>query len=299
MQGHIRRRTHTTKTGKKTVRWYVVIDIGKTLEGKRRQKWHVGYASRADAEQARAELVSGIYTGTYIEPTRLTLGGWISDHWLASIAARARPTTIASYMANLRHHVLPTIGGLRLHELTGAHLDALYADLLRNGRVKGSGGLHPRTVGNIHLLVHLALADARAAGIVQRNESIDRNVERARDFLLGKTSLRRTRQAVTRTTEPAAVRPNDSPASQSIRPYSRAPQPPTGPHSSARTRAANCSISRAGAPRCHEPAEHGPPVSGFGELATLENRQRTHETETIQNHGSRPGDGARCCRWVQ
>lgn len=173
MQGHIRKRTHTTKTGKKTVRWYVVVDIGKTLDGKRRQKWHGGYASRGDAEQARAELVSGIYTGTYIEPSGLTLGGWITDHWLACIAARAKRTTIASYMANLRHHVLPTIGGLRLHELTAAHLDALYADLLRNGRINGSGGLRPRTVGNIHMLVHLAIADACSAGIIRRNVAED------------------------------------------------------------------------------------------------------------------------------
>ena len=40
MQGHIRKRTHKTKDGRVTVNWYVVIELPRDADGKRRQKWY-------------------------------------------------------------------------------------------------------------------------------------------------------------------------------------------------------------------------------------------------------------------
>ena len=36
MQGHIYRRIHTTQAGRQTVNWYVVIDLSRDADGKRR-----------------------------------------------------------------------------------------------------------------------------------------------------------------------------------------------------------------------------------------------------------------------
>ena len=36
MQGHIRKRTYKTKTGKETVNWYVVVDLGRDENNKRK-----------------------------------------------------------------------------------------------------------------------------------------------------------------------------------------------------------------------------------------------------------------------
>ena len=117
------------------------------------------------AEEARASLVAGLYAGTYIEPTSMTLGDWIIDHWIALVTERAKPTTVASYRSIVGHHVLPTVGGVRIHDVTSEHLDASYTRLLTSGRLDGRGGLHRRTVGNVHRLIHLALSDAQAAEI--------------------------------------------------------------------------------------------------------------------------------------
>ena len=56
MQGHIRKRVHTTTSGKTTVTWYVIIDLPRDTNGKRHQKWHGGYRTRRDAE-----ITKGIY----------------------------------------------------------------------------------------------------------------------------------------------------------------------------------------------------------------------------------------------
>ena len=125
------------------------------------------------AEEARASLVAGLYAGTYIEPTSMTLGDWIIDHWIALVTERAKPTTVASYRSIVGHHVLPTVGGVRIHDVTSEHLDASYTRLLTSGRLDGRGGLHRRTVGNVHRLIHLALSDAQAAGVIKDNPADD------------------------------------------------------------------------------------------------------------------------------
>ena len=169
VQGHIRKRVHTTTSGTKTVNWYVVVDVPRTAEGRRRQKWHGGFRTRGEAEAARAAIVAGVHDGSYIEPNRLTVAEWIHGEWTAVLVGRVKPTTAASYLANLNHHVLPRLGRRRLQSVAAADLNSLYADLLHRGRVDGKGGLHPRTVRNVHMLIHLMLADACDAGLVERN----------------------------------------------------------------------------------------------------------------------------------
>lgn len=168
MKGHVAKRRWKTKSGTK-IGWYVVIDIGRDLDGKRRQKWHGGFTTRAEAEAARVALVAELEAGSYTEPTAVTLDEWVSGGWWALIKDRVKPSTAASYEANLRHHVLPTLGRIRLTSLRAEHLNRLYADLLRDGRIDGKGGLGPHTVRNVHVIVSLILRDAVGAGLVGRN----------------------------------------------------------------------------------------------------------------------------------
>src|SRR3954454_21496465 len=51
-------------------------------------------------------------------------------------------------------------GELVLQDLTPARLNAMYADLLRNGRIIRPGGLAPKTVRHVHTMLHKALHDA-------------------------------------------------------------------------------------------------------------------------------------------
>jgi hypothetical protein len=57
-------------------------------------------------------------------------------------------------------HIVPALGGVVLQRLTPAHLTAFYRALLDRGRRQGHGGLAPKTVRNVHGVVHAALRDA-------------------------------------------------------------------------------------------------------------------------------------------
>lgn len=169
MQGHIRKRSHTTKSEKETVNWYVVVDLGRGVNGKRRQKWHGGFKTRREAEVARTKIVGDLHRGTYTEPSKLTLREWVEDNWLPVIETQVKPSTFESYERNMRHHVVPTLGSRKLRDIGPAQLNDLYATLLTSGRRNGDGGLSAKTVRYIHTIVHKALSDARDAGLVATN----------------------------------------------------------------------------------------------------------------------------------
>ncbi|NNC81464.1 MAG: site-specific integrase [Acidimicrobiales bacterium] len=169
MQGHIRKRTHTTKAGKQTINWYVVVDLGRDANGKRRQKWHGGFNTRKEAEVARSRIVGDLHDGTYTEPTKLTLREWVEDRWLPTVQTQVKPSTFESYRRNMSHHVLPTLGGRGIRDIGPGQLNSLYAELLASGRRNGPGGLSAKTVHYIHTILHKALADALDASLVAAN----------------------------------------------------------------------------------------------------------------------------------
>ena len=169
MQGHIRKRIYTTKAGKETVNWYVVVDLGRDANAKRRQKWHGGFRTRKEAEVARTKIVGDLHAGTYTEPTKLTLREWVEDKWLPTVRTQVKPSTFDSYQRNIHLHVLPALGGRSLVDIGPGQLNTLYVDLLEHGRRNGPGGLSPKTVHYIHTMVHKALADAVDSGLIASN----------------------------------------------------------------------------------------------------------------------------------
>jgi len=171
MQGHIHKRVHSMADGRITTTWYVVINLGRDENGRRRQKWHGGFRTRKEAEAARAKLVNQVNTGVYAEPTKITLKEWATGSWLPTMKSQVKPTTWASYDRMLRLHVLPTLGDRPLHRLTPTLLNALYGELIDDGYKKENrgGGLHPKTVRHIHSTIHKVLGDAIDAGLLTNN----------------------------------------------------------------------------------------------------------------------------------
>ncbi len=143
MRGHIRKRGST---------WAVVVDIGRDEQGRRRQKWHSGFRTKREASEALTEILGQLSTGQYVAPSKLTVRSFLEGEWLPAVRSSLRPLTFDSYAANVRNHVLPRLGSVRLQALTPAMLNSMYADL--------SACLSPRTVRYIHAILRRALSDA-------------------------------------------------------------------------------------------------------------------------------------------
>ncbi|WP_018639730.1 site-specific integrase [Parafrankia elaeagni] len=151
-------------------KWFFVVDIT-APGGPRRQARRRGFATKKAAQAALTEFLGKLAAGAYVEPSRLTVQEYLDTRWLLVAEGELRPSTLASYRRNLRLHVLPRIGAVRLQLLDTATLQALYAELLRGGRVdhaRGSG-LSPRTVLYIHTIIRSALKTAVEWDLIPRN----------------------------------------------------------------------------------------------------------------------------------
>jgi len=73
-----------------------------------------------------------------------------------------RITSYARYRVLLRKHILPVIGHLQLQKLTPQQVQALYSR-------KVNEGMAPKTIQNMHGLLHKALDNAVKWGLVPRN----------------------------------------------------------------------------------------------------------------------------------
>lgn len=158
-----------TRKGK---RYYAVADLGPDPStGKRRRKWVGGFDRKKEAEAALAALIESLNKGTYVEAPKQTVAEFLTT-WAAGLrppAGNLRLSTWVSYERNLRQHVVPRLGALRLRSLTPAHLNAIYAELLRSGHLTRGGPLAARTVAYIHAILHRALKDACRWGLIAKN----------------------------------------------------------------------------------------------------------------------------------
>lgn len=162
---------------KKGKNYYAVIYDGiDPGTGRKRRRWVPAGTRRADAERLLADLIRRKYEGEPVPTEKLTLGEYLIARWLPVQQSKLRASTYDSYRRNIELHVVPALGRRPLDKLTAEDVDLFYADLLTKGRKKRSPaeklevtGLAPKTVRNIHVMLHKALGDAAREGTVTRN----------------------------------------------------------------------------------------------------------------------------------
>ena len=124
----------------------------KTLYGK----------TRLEVAAKLAKALSDREGGITFDADNLRLGDYL-QRWLEdSKKGSVKRVTYEGYARQVRNHLVPTLGRIKLRALTPAHLRGLY-------REKTDTGLSARTVGYIHTTIHNALEQAVKDGLVPRN----------------------------------------------------------------------------------------------------------------------------------
>lgn len=149
------------RDGRERKEWAFVVDVSLPGVLPRKQLRRSGFRTKGEAQRALTEVMSTVDHGTFVPPAALTVAEYFAA-WVDTLsAAGRRPATIESYARNVRVHVVPAIGSVKLQDLNAMHLDRLYADLLCRRS--------PRTVRYVHTIVRKALSDAMKKGLVIRN----------------------------------------------------------------------------------------------------------------------------------
>lgn len=163
MKGHVRERG--------AGHWYAVIDTRDSATGKRKRKFHSlpDCTGKRQAQIKCAQLISDMKGGTYVEPSKVTVGEFL-DRWLAHIKSQVTPKSHERYSGLVKQNIKPAIGGSLLTKLRPVQISDAYTAALANGRKDGKeGGLSPRTVGHMHRVLKQALSQAVKWELMPRN----------------------------------------------------------------------------------------------------------------------------------
>ncbi len=154
-----------TKRGKAS--WRIKIELNRDpVTGKRRMYWETVTGTRDNAKAKLVELRNRMNQGERIEPSDLTLAGYLRA-WLAAPGG-VTPKTAERYRQLSEQQIIPHLGTIALDKLTAGDVQDWHVKLLASGG-KGGRPLSARTVGHAHRLLHHALARALQAQQVFRN----------------------------------------------------------------------------------------------------------------------------------
>jgi integrase len=152
MRGHIQRR------GKRS--WRLKSDLGRhgaTGERITKQKTVVG--TKRDAEAELSKLLGSIQNGTYVDPTKMTVGELLAKWRDEVAAAEVSAKTMERYAEHI-DRIVAGLGAIPLARLQPLAIQSFYNNLRRTGHKRRQGGLSEQTLLHIHKVLTAGLSQA-------------------------------------------------------------------------------------------------------------------------------------------
>ena len=166
-------------------RWRGIVTLYSS-DGKQRKKYFYGKTKREVTERVN-QVLNELRLNTYIEPANMTLTEWLNIWLDAYCRNKVRNSTLVNYEIFIDKHIAPTIGNIRLCNLNPVILQRFFNDKQKNGKLRGSGGLSPKTIKNIHDMLHRALAQAVKLDMLLKNPAdsvtLPRIIKKERKYL--------------------------------------------------------------------------------------------------------------------
>ncbi len=130
-----------------------------TPDGKRR---YVSAKTKTACREKMRRAISEADQGFVFDAGKQSVGGymvrWLEDFAKADLAQR----TYHNYQLQIRKHIIPAFGTMRLSKLDTPNIQALYSAKLRDG-------LKPSSVRYMHAVLHRALSKAVDLRLIARN----------------------------------------------------------------------------------------------------------------------------------
>lgn len=144
-------------------RWEARFTIGRDPGTGKQIQRSVYAATQREVQQKLRQALSAVDAGTFVEPSKMTVGQWL-EAWLAEYTSDVKPYTKRAYATNIKNHITPALGALRLEKLTPLQVQKFY-----NACMQGEKKLKPKTVKNIHGVLHSSLKQAVMNGMIRSN----------------------------------------------------------------------------------------------------------------------------------
>ncbi len=127
--------------------------------GRQREKW---FRTLVEARRYATTASADVISGGWVDPRagRVTLEEY-ANRWLAQ-RPMLRPRTSETYEAQLRLHVIPSLGGIELAKLTPAHVREWHSGLIADGS-------SPNMAAKCYRLLRTMMGTACADELIVRN----------------------------------------------------------------------------------------------------------------------------------
>lgn len=133
------------------------------INGKRN---YVYGRTRSEVKEKLETLQNDVYNNTYIDENETTVGEWM-DTWYECYTVKAKASTRARYEQDIRLHIKPELGHIRLQDLTCKTGQQFMT------RCKEVKGLSEKSLKNIYLVANKALTKAQKDGLIKANPFAD------------------------------------------------------------------------------------------------------------------------------
>lgn len=161
--GNIRKKT-VIRNGKEYTFWEARYTEGFDPGTGKQVQRSISGKTQKEVRQKLQAATSAIAAGSYVAPCKMTLGEWL-DIWKKEYLGSVKPLTVKDYYNQIDNHIKPAMGAVRLDSLETHMIQRFYNTLTD----KAGKPLSPKTVKNIHGVLHKALQQAIANGYLSQN----------------------------------------------------------------------------------------------------------------------------------
>jgi integrase len=171
--GHIRRQSANS--------WEIKFEVGiDPVTGRRKTAYRTFRGTKREAQAELVRLLGEAARGALIDHSKENLSAflirWDRDWAANNVSAKTRER----WRELAVNQITPRLGNAPIQRIKPSHLAELYAELMREGSVKG-GPLAATTVGHVHRLIRRALGHAVTWGLIQQNPAAIARPPRAAD----------------------------------------------------------------------------------------------------------------------
>lgn len=154
---------------KRSGKYRVTYTVGRNKKTGKYTRRSFSALTYEEAEEKLAIVLREIREDKYKIESDMKFMDWI-NFWLNECKVNTiEKTTLENYKSNIKNHIIPWLGNIRLKDISVKELQQFYNYLYENGREDGTGGLNPKTVQRIHTIINSSLKHAVRCEILTKN----------------------------------------------------------------------------------------------------------------------------------
>lgn len=142
--------------------WEARYTVGRDPGTGRQVQKSVYGKTQKEVRQKLTAATHDLDEGTYLAPSRMTVSQWL-EKWLNEYTANLKPYSLRSYRSQVKNHIVPFIGAVKVQELSPDMIQRMY------NRLHKELNLSPKTLRSIHGILHVALDALVEDGVLKHN----------------------------------------------------------------------------------------------------------------------------------